>query len=425
MTSHDADSHEDQAPASGRAPFRVVVLGAGYAGVVAANRILATLDRRRILSQVDLTVVNPHAEFVERIRLHQVAAGSTPTATFPLSKVLHPAARLLVGTAQIVDATHKSVQGDDWSLPYDALVYAVGSKPSTATPGVARHAHSLDLEGAKALAERLGDLLPGGIVTVVGGGLTGVETAAEIAEQRPDLSVHLLSAGLIVPGLSPSGRARVGARLDRLGVVRHERVTVTAVREGHLVMDDESLDFDACVWAGEMTVPQLASHSLLATDDIGRLIVDETLRHPAHPDIIGAGDAVALPGHVGSHLRMSCAAALPSGAHAGDIVLAAIQASRGKRVAVNPLSIGFAMQCISLGRSRGVVQFVRADDAPRRLALSGRIAAAVKEVVCRYTVASMSTERALPVAHVGSRGPRRSRVSLALDMASMHNGEGH
>lgn len=394
--------------ADGQPTFRVVVIGAGYAGCVAANRVAHALARRRAQARVEVTVVNPRADFVERIRLHQLAAGSRRAATLPLARVLHPSVRLVVGTALRIDAAQRAVICDGWSLPYDALVFAIGSQPSSTTPGVASHAFLLDLEGANALRLRLSSLPRGGVVTVVGGGLTGIETATEIAERRRDLSVHLVTARPVGGGLSPSGRARVVSTLGRLGVIRHEGATVTEVRDGLVVLGEATLAFDICVWAGPMSVPPLATHSMLATDHLGRLIVDEYLRHPDYPEIIGAGDAVALPEHVGSHLRMSCAAALPLGARAGDAVLAAIDSIDRNTVTPAPAAVGFMMQCISLGREGGVVQLVRADDVPRRLAVSGRPAAVVKELICRWTILSMTMERTLPIAHVGSRGPKRA-----------------
>ena len=74
----------------------VVVVGGGYAGVLAANR----LTRRR---DVAVTLVNPRPEFVERIRLHQLVAGSHPAVVDP-RRVLAGRVRLVVGTAALIDA---------------------------------------------------------------------------------------------------------------------------------------------------------------------------------------------------------------------------------------------------------------------------------------------------------------------------------
>ena len=113
---------------------RVLVLGAGYAGAMAVNRTLASLTPAEA-EHVDVTVVNPRADFIERIRLHQLAAGTIPSAGRPLEEVLHPAAELLAGTAELIDAERRRVRvrtrDGVQDLEYDTLVYAIGSRTAT------------------------------------------------------------------------------------------------------------------------------------------------------------------------------------------------------------------------------------------------------------------------------------------------------
>ena len=114
------------------------------------------------------------------------------------------------------------------------------------------------------------------------------------------------------------------------------------------------------------------------------------------------------PGSVGAHLRMSCAAALPLGGHAAETVLHLI---RGHEPA--PISIGFVLQCLSLGRKDGYIQLVRPDDSPRRGRLTGRRAAWVKERICRLVVDGPKKERRRPGAYRAIKGPRLSPSTAA------------
>ena len=394
-------------------PHRIVVLGAGYAGVLAANRILTAVSKPGHTSgAVHLTVVNPRPDFVERIRLHQVIAGTARTATRPMSEMLHERATQVTGTAVQIDADARSVhvEQDGTMLPlaYDTLLYAVGSHATTQVPGVREHAlPSASAEDAAIARERIAGLPPEARVAVVGGGLTGIELASEIAERRPDLRVVLLSSGEIASGLSDGGRRRLLRELGRLGVDVQSRSRVARVEAGQLVLADQApISFDACVWAASFAVPDLARRSGLATDAIGRLRVDETLTSLDRPDIVGAGDAVVTPDAVGHHLRMSCAAALPLGGHAADTILARL---RGEPA--TPISVGFGGQCISLGRRRGLVQMVRRDDTPRDLVISGPVGAWTKERICRYTVSTVRAERRRRSIKLGVSGP--PRVGLA------------
>ena len=389
----------------------VVVVGAGYAGVIAANRVLSSLKPAERPS-VGVTVVNPRPDFVERIRLHQVAAGSVATATFPLADVLHPRAELVTGTAVQIDPDARLVDvernGIIEPIPYDTLVYAVGSQSAVAVPGV--HDHALPLAGADEadrLRQAIDGLAAGSRVTVVGGGLTGVEIATELAERRPDLALTLVTSGTVVAKLSDGGRRAVGRVLSQLRVDLIEDVRVASVQAGQLTLaDGRRLPFDACVWTVGFAVPDLARRSGLAVDAIGRLRLDATLTSIDSPHIVGAGDAIIVPDAVGRHLRMSCAAAVPLGGHAADTVLAHLRGTDAK-----PVSIGYGGQCISLGRRRGLMQLVHADDTPRRMIIPGRTGARVKERICRYTVWVMRNERRRPSPWLAVGGPR-PRASL-------------
>ncbi|MFD1815080.1 NAD(P)/FAD-dependent oxidoreductase [Rhodococcus gannanensis] len=354
---------------------RIVVVGAGYAGVTAANRI-----RARAGSDVTVTMVNPIPEFVERIRLHQHAAGADP-ATRPLSEMLHRDVEVVVGSAATI-GDGEVVLADGADVGFDHLVYAVGSGPGGDVPGI-ENAHSVSsLDGSIGLRNALDAARPDAVVTVIGGGLTGIETAAEIAERRPGMAVRLLSSGVVAPGLSDGGRDAVLRSLDRLGVEVREHTPVTRIAPGEVtVAGGSTAATDVVVWAGRFVVPDLARRSGLPVDEQGRLRTDETLTAVGRPDVIGVGDAVAPPDRVAHHLRMSCQAAIPLGVHGADTVLARLKGREPK-----PLSIGMTLQCVSLGRGDGVVQVVHRDDSPRRLVLRGRRGSWVKEQICRGTV---------------------------------------
>ena len=386
----------------------VLVIGAGYAGVMAINRLLSSLTRGEA-ERVRVTVVNPRPDFVERIRLHELAAGSRASVLIPLADVLHPAARVLVGTARRIDPDTRTVtvatDTGDVAERYDLLIYAPGSAAATLMPGAREHAHLIaDLDGAQTAADQLAGSPTGSRVVVVGGGFTGIEAAAEIAEHRPDLAVTLLSSGPVAAQMRPRARASVRRSLARVGVQLVENATADRITERSVILSDgPTVDFDSCLVALSFTAPDLARASRLSVDRIGRLRLDETLRYPHDPRIVGAGDAVVTPDGVGAHLRMSCAAALPLGGHAAETVLHLI---RGEEPA--PISIGFLLQCLSLGRKDGHIQLVRPDDSARAGRLTGRSAAWVKERICRLVVDGPTRERHRPGAYRTVKGPRRS-----------------
>ncbi|EME22997.1 oxidoreductase [Rhodococcus triatomae BKS 15-14] len=352
-----------------------MVAGAGYAGVVAANRLLSKAPETRV------TVVNPRADFVERIRLHQLAAGNH-TAVVPLTTVLHPQAQLVIGAVESVEASTGGIRlDDDRRLSYDHLIYAVGSGSRLdRIGGASEHAFDIaEYESAEALRQRAAAVPPGAPVVVIGGGLTGIETAAELAEQRPHVSVTLISDRPVAGDLHEKARAKILRALESLSVEVLEGTAATYIAEGKVELaDGRSVASECTVVAAASAVPALARTSGLPADAAGRLTVDRTLTCPAAPNIVGAGDAVSIDG---MPLRMSCQAAIPLGAHAADTILRGLRGQTPKDV--HPR---FLTRSISLGRRCGVVQRTDHSDRPQRTVLGGRVAAFVKEQICSSTV---------------------------------------
>lgn len=375
----------------------VVIVGGGYAGTLAANRLRQRAD-------IEITLVNVRPVFVERIRLHQLVA-DTGAATADFESLLGDGIRLVVDTvAQIQPAARRVSLASGAELTYDYLIYAVGSTGATSAtlakvPGAAEFAHSIaDLEGAQRLRYALADLPLNAPITVVGGGLTGIETAAELAERgRP---VALLCGGTLGPSLSKRGRRSVAKQLRKLGVTVLESVGASEVRRDAVVLSDGAvLPSAATVWTAGFGVPDLASRSGLTTDSLGRLLTDETLTSVDDDHVIAAGDAAAPSDRP---LRMSCQAAGPLGAQAANTVLGRIAGTTP--AAVNQAFVG---QCISLGRTYGTLQFSRTDDTPVNMALGGRSAASVKEAICKGTLWGIRREAAKPGSYFWLKGGGR------------------
>ena len=372
----------------------VVVVGGGYAGTLAANH----LQQR---TGVDITLVNPRPVFVERIRLHQLVA-DTGAATADYGTLLGDGIRLIVDTVDRIETADQRVLLSSGSeLNYDYLVYAVGSTgamPAT-VPGLAEFAYSVaDLESAQRLRYALADLPLAAPITVVGAGLTGIETASELAERgRP---VTLVCGGILGPSLSSRGRRSVAKHLRDLGVNVLESVAASQVHWDAVVLTDGMvLTSAATVWTAGFAVPDLAARSGLRTDARGRLLTDETLTSIDDERIVAAGDAAAPSDQP---LRMSCQAAGPLGVQAANTVLSRIA---GRTPAV--LNQAFVGQCISLGRSHATLQLAHTDDTPVNVVIGGRVAAPVKEAVCKGTLWSIRREAAKPGSYFWLKGGTR------------------
>jgi NADH dehydrogenase len=373
------------------ASHKVLILGGGYAGLIAAARIGA---------RADVTLIDARPEFVQRIRLHETLAGGTPKTLGFARWLGRRGVRFLQARAESLEPGRQRVlarreDGSRVELGYDTLILALGSATAAGVPGVAGNAVRLDDPAAlRAAADRVRALAgSGGRALVVGGGLTGIETAAELAERHPGLRVTLATRGRVGDGYSKAGAEHLRRRLTGLGVSILDGAGIQGLEPGRAWREEGgAIDFDLCVWAGGFEASSLAREAGLAVDRSGRALVDPALRAAGHPNILAAGDAAVATFPDGRALRMGCVSALPLGAHAGGNVRRLL---RGETPA--PFSFGFMLRCVSLGRKDGLVQFVEPDDTPREKIWTRRRAVLTKELICRMTYEAVRNELRLGI----------------------------
>ncbi|MEU1013196.1 FAD-dependent oxidoreductase [Streptomyces sp. NPDC005890] len=393
---------------------RIVVLGAGYTGAVAAGRLAKRLHR----GDVTITLVNPEPDFVERVRLHQLATGQDLRPR-PFSEMFAgTGVEVKLARVTAVDVDRKTVAITATGGPereevgYDTLVYALGSGwDAVSVPGAAEHAHDVSSRpGALRLRDRLAALGAGRPVVVVGGGLTGLEAATEIAEARPDLSVALAVRGTLGDWLSPKGRAHLRKVVDRLCITVHEHTAVSRVEEDTVTTaDGRTIPAEVTLWTTGFAVHPIAQATTLEVTDRGRIVVDATMRSSSHEDVYAVGDAAMAIGPGGKPLRMSCASGVPMAWQAADAI-----AARLTGVQVPQVSIRYFQQCISLGRNDGLIQFVTADDRAVERALTGRWAARYKELICKSAAWGVTH----PTAGMPSRRRRVTQPQTPVDASA-------
>ena len=352
----------------------ILILGAGYAGLSAVTQLAGRVRGR---DGVRITLVNPADRFTERLRLHQTGCGQ-PTAELSIPELLTGSGvRFIRGWVTAVDARARTVRVDDrHDLRYDTLVWALGSVADTVVvPGADEHAYTLD---GRAEAEAFADRLARGTgpVVVAGGGLTGVEAAAEIAERHPGRTVVLLARDEPGATMAPGARAHLRAALDRLGVRVRIGAEVREVRAGCVLLaGGGTVGADAVLWTAGTRMSPLARRAGLTVDGRGRIVTDAVLRSVSHPEVYAVGDAAAVRQRYGV-LHGTCQGGMPTGVHAA---IAIVRGLDGR--APRPFRFGYYHAPVSLGRRDAVVQFTRPDDSPRRAYLTGRAAAWYKETV--------------------------------------------
>ncbi|GAA2451325.1 FAD-dependent oxidoreductase [Actinomadura vinacea] len=393
---------------------RILVLGAGYAGAYVAG----TLARRLSPADTEITVVNAVPDFVQRLRLHQLAAGQQ-IGTPKLADVFAGTGILLrLARVTAVDPERQVVAvadaGGGGELGYDTLVYALGSHVADhGVPGAAEHAFNVAARpSALRLRERLDSLdgrAEGGSVLVVGDGLTGIETATEIAESRPGLSVTLVARGELGAPLSAGARRHLRQACDRLGLTVLEHTSVESVEATRvLCADGTALASDATVWTAGFAVSPIAAAGGLEVTENGRIVVDRTMRSVSHPNVYAVGDSVHAIGDNGRPLPMSCASAGYTGMQA---IAAIVGRLTGRTIPQTKLE--YVANHISLGRRDGILQLVDDQAQAKPKYMGGRKAARIKAAILRTSLwAASHPTFGLP--------KRKRRLAAAPDTSREH-----
>jgi NADH:ubiquinone reductase (H+-translocating) len=220
----------------------------GYAGVMAANR----LSGRAAELDFEVVLVDPGAAFTGRIRPHRVAAGAQRSAQLDWDRVLRPTVVHRRASAVRIHPSTSTVHLQDLDvLGFDALVYAVGSgHPVSALPSATTTVDALRTK------DRLAEVAPGSVISVVGAGPTGIETAAVIKVARRDLKVRIVAGAL---GPHPqTGDIAVTRRLRSLGVttVTGAAVPATGAVSG---VSAPGRPADLTIWAARLGAPPPAT----------------------------------------------------------------------------------------------------------------------------------------------------------------------
>lgn len=338
----------DRAPGVAGRPARprVVVVGAGFAGLNAAHAL------QRV--DADVIVLDKNNYHTFQPLLYQVSTGYLAAeeigATLRSVFRRHPNVTVRMGVAVSVHWTDRKLYLQDGSaLDFDYLILAAGAQTNFfGVPGMADHGWPLyTLDDAVALRMHLLSRLEepartvdhaGTSITavVVGGGPTGVETAGALASMAQEvigpataLRVILLEAGpRLLAAFSPRSSKRAWEDLRRRGVeVRLGQTVKGADGGGVTLAGGQRIDTDTVIWAAGVQANPLGRAFGLELDRHGRILVDPQLQVPGYPHVFAAGDiAVTTPAH-GAGPPMLAPAAIQTGRHAGEQVARLIAGS--------------------------------------------------------------------------------------------------
>lgn len=348
---------------------RVVIIGAGFAGLEAAKIL-------RKSGQVDVTLVDRHPYQLFSPLLYQVATGGLPEddIAYPVRAAI-PGITFVRGDVVRIDPQrHQVVLFDGQHLEYDQLILATGSVGTTfGIPGVDEHAMQMkSIAEARSIKQRLftnyEEVQEGRLprealqVVVVGGGPTGVEVSGAVAElqrsmehEYPQIAryagVTLVEAGpRLLPSFTPESSEHAKDELEDLGVTVKVDAAVDRMYERDLhLKSGEILHGGTVIWAAGVAAPERWSE-IAATGPSRRVVVDEFLAVPGVPDVWVAGDTAAFTDD-GKVLPMIAPVAMQQGRHVARNILALAEGRL-----LSPFSYVDKGQMATIGRRRAVVE---------------------------------------------------------------------
>jgi NADH dehydrogenase len=284
--------------------MRVVVLGAGYAGLTLARRL-----ESRLPETVDLVVVDESDQHLVQHELHRVIRRPAveDAITVPLRDVLN---RATVRTARVegVDREARQVRLTDGALNYDYAAVCLGAETAFYDlSGVDEYGLPLKrLDHAHRIRDAVLDACEvDGHIVVGGAGLSGVQVAGELAalaeERGADVDVTVLERlDAVAPAFPEAFQSAVRDALDAAGVAVHTNARVTGATADAVELDDRTIPYDAFVWTGGIRGPDALGRD--------RPVVRGDLRLDDHT--FAVGDAARVVDADGEAVPASAAAAI-------------------------------------------------------------------------------------------------------------------
>ena len=283
---------------------QVVVLGAGYAGAAAVRRLESRLD-----DDVALTWISEHDYHLVLHEVHRLISDpdARSSVTVPVDQITSGRTKFVADRVVGVDGDDRLVEladGDDVS--YDYLLVALGSRTAFyGIPGLAENALTLkSLDDALAIHETLSEAAatatPADPVSVVvgGAGLSGVQTAGEVAEFRDEhdaaVEIALVEAlDEIMPGQDPRLQGAVRERLEARDIEILTDDPIVEAAEDRIHFDrGDPLDYDVLVWTGGIT-GQVALDETDIENNHSRLLAEATFE-TSDERVFAVGDAAVV-----------------------------------------------------------------------------------------------------------------------------------
>ncbi len=359
---------------------RVVIIGAGFGGIMAAKALEQAPVQIEIIDRRNYHLFQP--------LLYQVATADLSPAdiAWPIRGIFSRQKNVTVTLSGVVDVdtNERRVHCEATTVDYDYLVVASGSSHSyfgkdhwaEHAPGLKRIVDATEVRRRVLMAFERAELMSDPdeqarqlTFVIVGAGPTGVEMAGAIAELarvslcedfrriRPELARIILIEGgpRVLPAFPDDLSAEAEAALERLGVEVRTGVMVEDISDFGVVANGVTCPAATVIWAAGVKVEQVGAWLDVETDRVGRVSVGPDLSLPGRPEIFVIGDAAKVPWRDGRDVPGIAPAAKQQGKYVGRRIAAQVL---GKAVPP-PFRYRHYGNLATIGRNAAIIDFGR------------------------------------------------------------------
>jgi NADH dehydrogenase len=273
---------------------KVVILGGGYGGLMVVQDLLEHLPKDAQLILVDRM---PYQGL--KTEYYALAVGTLSDMDIRVHYPIHPQLKMIYGEVTDLDLVNNLVHITNQDpLSYDSLVIALGCTDKYhGILGASDFSCGIQsLSATRRTYQQINDIKPYGQLSIIGGGLSGVELASELRESRADINIRIIDRGNSVMSAFPSKLQEYVASWFRLHDVEMcSHVAITSLEQGVIHHQDNSIYTDVTVWTAGIQPVDLVQRMNLPKDPQGRLIVNEYHELPNAPHVYVVGDCSSQP----------------------------------------------------------------------------------------------------------------------------------
>ena len=273
----------------------LLVLGGGYGGLALIQELL----NNHLPQDIEIILIDRMPYQGIKTEYYALAAGTVTDYHLRIQFPVHPRLTIRYGEVSSIDLESRIVTMEpDETVSYDILAIALGCTDNYHNiPGADQYTCSIQtFAGTRETYQRLNDVKPYGTINIVGGGLSGVELAAELRESRPDLNIAILDRGERVLSAFPAKLSQyVEEWFHHHQVQTLGRVSVSHVEKDALFNGTEEILSDVTVWTAGIQPVKVVQELTVPKDRGGRIILDEYYRVPDYPEVYVIGDCASLP----------------------------------------------------------------------------------------------------------------------------------